>query len=241
MKKLVVFGTLLFSIVIGPISVVRAAVVSISVVDKQNQPVEDAVIEVVSVNEESSISKDSSEQIEPSTTDTSLHEVAQRNRTFIPFVSAIKVGSKVDFPNYDQTRHHVYSFSKAKPFELKLYVGRPDTSILFDKEGIVALGCNIHDYMQAYIYVGSSDFLAVSALDKSVQFDLSDGDYQLNVWHPWQLAPGLQMNLVLRKGQVLVDDTLKPDNKVELQLAIERKEKPAPPQSALQDLFEGEQ
>lgn len=147
----------------------------------QNQdgaPLQDVVVELVSKGPEITAEKLSNVAI------------AQKDRTFYPFVSAVPVGTEVAFPNLDKTRHHVYSFSPAKTFELKLYAGVPEKPILFDQTGVVALGCNIHDYMQAYLYVGESPLLAVSDASGTVAFtDLPEGDYEVHYWHPWQQLP----------------------------------------------------
>ena len=75
--------------------------------------------------------------------------VDQRDKQFIPYVTAVQVGTPVIFPNSDNIRHHVYSFSPAKKFELPLYSGVPAEPVVFDKVGFVTLGCNIHDWMIA--------------------------------------------------------------------------------------------
>ncbi|WP_196767929.1 hypothetical protein, partial [Streptobacillus moniliformis] len=71
----------------------------------------------------------------------------------MPHVLAITVGSEVRFPNRDKLRHQVYSFSKAKTFDLPLYSGHPAAPVRFDEIGVVELGCNIHDGMIGYIVV----------------------------------------------------------------------------------------
>ena len=114
--------------------------------------------------------------------------VDQIDHEFVPYVKPIYVGSKVRFPNKDNVRHHVYSFSPAKRFELPLYAGTPAAPVLFDKPGVVVLGCNIHDWMIAYIYVSESPFYAKTGADGSARLaDLPAGRYNLRVWHP-QLA-----------------------------------------------------
>ena len=77
----------------------------------------------------------------------------QFNKTFVPDVLPVLVGTQVKFPNRDQIRHHVYSFSRAKRFELPLYKGEEASPVLFDKAGVVKIGCNIHDWMSAIILV----------------------------------------------------------------------------------------
>ena len=83
-------------------------------------------------------------------------------REFVPFVTVVQTGTVVTFPNRDPILHHVYSFSPAKQFEIKLYTGKSPTEIVFDKAGVVTLGCNIHDHMIAYVYVSDSPWTAMT-------------------------------------------------------------------------------
>jgi len=195
-----VTGCLLFCV-----STMASALVQITVTDPQGQPVEDAVVELLDP-----ANKTFSQQ---------KAEVKQQDLTFIPFVSAYQTGTAVDFPNMDKTRHHVYSFSPAKVFELKLYANKPEAPVVFDQAGIVALGCNIHDYMQAYIYVGDSPFLQVTDNKGLVTFNnIPDGTYQLKLWHPWQNADWVTQQVQVKEGQTL-----------SYQLAITAQEKPKKP------------
>lgn len=124
----------------------------------------------------------------------------QRAQQFMPHVLAVRTGTAVSFPNSDDIRHHVYSFSPAKRFELRLYQGTPSEPVLFDTPGVVALGCNIHDWMLGYVYVTDDPWFAVSDEQGRVQFEgLLPGRYQINLWHP-QLAdmlsqPGGELQL----------------------------------------------
>lgn len=112
-------------------------------------------------------------------------EEDQRNKEFVPYVLPVQVGTRVHFPNNDDIRHHVYSFSPAKTFELPLYSGTPTSPVLFDKPGVVILGCNIHDWMVGYIYVSESPHFAKTGADgKATLGALPGGDYTLRVWHP---------------------------------------------------------
>lgn len=109
----------------------------------------------------------------------------QKDILFQPFVLAVQTGSEVTFPNQDLERHHVYSFSKAKRFELRLYSQDEDRSILFESPGYVAIGCNIHDNMLAYIHINDDPIRAIADEEGMVYFqDLPTGQYQLTVWHP---------------------------------------------------------
>jgi plastocyanin len=110
--------------------------------------------------------------------------VEQRNKAFIPLVSVVQTGTLVNFPNRDEIRHHVYSFSTAKRFEIKLYAGTPVDPIPFDKPGEVVLGCNIHDHMIAYIYVVDSPWFAKSDKDGAARLEgLPAGEYDVNAWY----------------------------------------------------------
>ena len=109
----------------------------------------------------------------------------QIHHEFVPFVNPILVGSAVSFPNKDNVRHHVYSFSPAKRFELPLYVGTPAQPVVFDKPGVVVLGCNIHDWMLAYIYVSESPYYAKTGADGTARLaNLPARAYTVRVWHP---------------------------------------------------------
>ncbi|HYL17374.1 MAG TPA: methylamine utilization protein [Burkholderiales bacterium] len=111
--------------------------------------------------------------------------VDQIDKEFVPYVKAVRAGSYVKFPNKDDIRHHVYSFSPAKKFELPLYSGTPAQPVLFDKPGVVKLGCNIHDWMIAYIYVAETPYFGKSEAGGRVELDsLPPGHYRVRVWHP---------------------------------------------------------
>jgi len=116
-------------------------------------------------------------------------EIAQADREFVPYVSALQTGTPVVFPNRDPIQHHVYSFSPAKVFEIKLYSGKPPGAIVFDKPGVVALGCNVHDWMIGYILVVSTPHFATTGATGAARLrDLPVGAYEVRVWHPQQRA-----------------------------------------------------
>jgi plastocyanin len=109
----------------------------------------------------------------------------QVNKEFVPYVKPVSVGSRVRFPNRDNISHHVYSFSPAKRFELPLYKGTPAVPVLFDKVGVVKLGCNIHDWMIGYLYVTDAPYFGKSGDAGRVELtDLPPGNYRVRVWHP---------------------------------------------------------
>jgi plastocyanin len=113
-----------------------------------------------------------------------MQVVDQVNKTFVPGLLPIVVGTAVRFPNHDQIHHHVYSFSPTKTFELPLYKGEAAAPVVFDKVGAVKIGCNIHDWMSGIILVLPSRHFAVT--DSSGHFVLEDvpgGTYTLVAWH----------------------------------------------------------
>jgi plastocyanin len=111
--------------------------------------------------------------------------VDQVDKQFVPYVKPIFVGSTVRFPNSDKIRHQVYSFSPAKKFELPLYAGTDAQPVVFDKPGVVVLGCNIHDWMIGYIYVSETPFFTKTGpLGTAVINDMPAGEYTVRIWHP---------------------------------------------------------
>jgi len=113
-----------------------------------------------------------------------MEVVDQVNKAFVPGLRVVVVGTSVRFPNHDQIHHHVYSFSPAKTFELPLYKGEDAAPVVFDKVGVVKLGCNIHDWMSGIILVLPTPHFAVT--DGSGRFvleNLPKGTYTLVAWH----------------------------------------------------------
>jgi plastocyanin len=113
----------------------------------------------------------------------------QTDVRFDPMVLLVPVGAEVAFPNKDKVRHHVYSFSPAKRFELKLYGRDESRSVTFDKAGVVALGCNIHDQMIGFVVVSDTPYAAKVGPDGTVKIQgLPAGGGMLTVWQPFLRA-----------------------------------------------------
>ena len=123
-----------------------AADVRATIRDAEGKPVTDAVVLAFPAKGGAAAAKAGSATMD------------QVDKEFVPRVMAIRVGTSVRFPNQDNTRHQVYSFSAAKKFELPLYAGKPASPVVFDKPGVVTLGCNIHDWMLGYIYVADTPY-----------------------------------------------------------------------------------
>ncbi|MFL6736747.1 MAG: methylamine utilization protein [Sphingomonas sp.] len=128
--------------------------------------------------------------------------VSQQNLQFHPFLTIVPVGADVSFPNFDNTKHHVYSFSPSKRFELKLFAKDQSRTVHFDKPGIVALGCNIHDQMSAFIFVADSAWTArTNAQGLAIFNDAPGAPGRVTVWHPYLRAPGGSVQQALSAGQ----------------------------------------
>jgi plastocyanin len=124
------------------------------------------------------------------------YQIAQRDLQFAPFVLVVPVGASVSFPNFDDVRHHVYSFSPVRRFELRLYAREQQRSVRFDRPGIVPLGCNIHDNMIAFINVVDTAFAARTDNAGRASFTaIPGGPVAVRVWHPYLRAPGNQLDL----------------------------------------------
>ncbi|MCT8126156.1 methylamine utilization protein [Alishewanella sp. BS5-314] len=149
-----------------------AAGLQVQVIDEQGKPVAGAVVFLESAAASAAVKPVDDARI------------VQKDKTFIPDVLVIPRGTAVYFPNEDTVRHHVYSFSAIKPFEIKLYVGTPAAPVLFDQSGVAVLGCNIHDEMIAWVvaldtpYYSRSDQQGLSRLEQ-----VPPGRYTLRVWH----------------------------------------------------------
>ncbi|HYD60599.1 MAG TPA: methylamine utilization protein [Noviherbaspirillum sp.] len=150
----------------------QAASVAVDILDSAGKPLADAAIYA------------EPESGAPASKSAKTVEIEQKGRKFLPAVTVIQTGTNISFPNNDTVRHHVYSFSPAKVFELKLYSGEPANPVHFDKPGTVVIGCNIHDQMAAYIHVVPTPYFAKSDAAGKAKLDgLPPGKYRLKAWH----------------------------------------------------------
>ena len=171
--KILVAVALLGWMALGIARVGMAAEITATVRDQANEPLADAVVVAVRAGTPAPVVRPGREVVD------------QIDKEFVPYVKALVVGSAVSFPNKDNIRHHVYSFSPAKTFELPLYIGTPANPVVFDKPGVVTIGCNIHDWMIAYIYVAETPYVAATGKPGTVKLEnLPAGAYAVRVWHP---------------------------------------------------------
>jgi plastocyanin len=143
-------------------------------------------------------------------------EIAQQTQEFLPYVTVVQAGTKVVFPNRDTVQHHVYSLSKAKKFELPLYHPGQKESIVFESAGLVTLGCNIHDWMIAYLLVVPTPWFAKTDEQGRATVEAPAGRYRVEVWHP-RLSAALVQEIALPAGDSPGRDftlALKPDRRI---------------------------
>ena len=163
---------------------VLAADVTVTVTNGEGKPAVDAVV---------AFYDGKTAELNPNATG----KIVQKNKLFNPKVTVVQTGTSINFPNEDSVRHHVYSFSPAKKFELKLYSGVPTKPLLFDQAGVVTLGCNIHDSMVGYIYVVDTPFFAKTDEKGKAILKLNDGQYNYQAWLPGQNKPGAEQKIKL--------------------------------------------
>ncbi len=150
-----------------------AEMLNLTITDSSGNPVSNAVVSAYSQNAASQTAMTSATTI----------IIDQVDKKFVNHVTPVQVGTAISFPNHDQIRHHVYSFSPAKTFEIPLYKGIPAEPIVFKQAGLVTLGCNIHDWMSAYIVVVDSPYFSTTDQQGYVSLTLPVGDYELRFWH----------------------------------------------------------
>jgi len=177
-------GALAAASAMGALSVASAGDLSVRVTDAAGRPVHDAVVTFVPAG-----------GVAPAAAKAGPYVMAQKNIKFAPFVLAVPQGATVSFPNQDKVNHHVYSFSPAQPFQLPLYGSGQTRSVKFDHPGTIALGCNIHDSMSAYIRVVDTPWFATTGDDgKVVLKDVPAGAGQIGVWQPLMDTPTHQVS-----------------------------------------------
>ncbi len=192
---------------VGAVSRLAAAgTVIVTVKDNKGAPVSDAAVYLTPLDQPPVVTAPPEPLV-----------VSQQGQEFEPYVTIVVVGSSVSFPNRDNIRHQVYSLSKAKPFEIPLSGPGTSQAIRFDQPGIVAIGCNIHDHMSAYVVVVSTPHFLKTATDGLARFgDLAPGRYRLDVWHP-RLAGETRRDLVIAANDAAtqtISVTLKPDKRI---------------------------
>ena len=188
MNPLAVLRPLAALICLGAVSATGPQQITLQIVDPAGLPLRDAVVEIAPP---------------PGAVQAFAFPqrlaMAQRNQQFVPGTLLVAKGANVAFPNLDNVRHSIYSFSKPARFRIELYGQDQTRSQRFEVAGTVALGCNIHDQMRGYIRVVSTPFAATTDLNGYGKLSgLGPGTYQITVWHPRLRGPDSEMHLTLK-------------------------------------------
>lgn len=199
-----VLAFLLGLLLVGPVARGTAATLTVAVKDAKGAAVVDAVVALIPLDA----------PVPPLAA--SPHEIVQRNQEFQSYVTVVQAGSQVQFPNRDTVQHHLYSLSKAKKFELALYNPGQAESMVFDVSGVVTLGCNIHDWMLAYLYVVPTPYFSQTVGTGEASVTAPQGRYRLELMHP-RLGTSISEEVALTDGGTLARTftvTLKPDRRI---------------------------
>jgi plastocyanin len=185
----------------------RASDFGFQVTDEKGQPVEDAVISLSPL--------DATATPAPAA---ATAEIEQRGAQFHPLVTAVQRSTTVTFPNREKKlKHHVYSLSAPKRFEFPLYDPGETESLVFDRAGVVAIGCNIHDWMLAYVVVLDTPWFTKSdAAGGGRVAAVPPGRYRADVWH-WRLPAVVSQEITISAGATATTNfklTLQPDRRI---------------------------
>lgn len=185
-------GTLLLSLCMASAG---AATLNLTALDKLGMPMGDVVISATPVG----AAIEAGAPVDAVT-------IAQDHRQFTPYVTPIRVGTSVRFPNYDKIEHHVKSFSPAKEFEIKVYESGTPPPVTFDKPGIVVVYCLLHEWMRAYVMVLDTPYFGKTDPSGAVSLNgLKEGSYVVRAWHPdmGTVKPALEQTVkIVDKGNL---------------------------------------
>jgi hypothetical protein len=138
------------------------------------------------------------------------YSLLQKNRTFIPHLQVVPVGSVVQFPNADPFFHNVFSLFEGKRFDLGLYEAGSSKAVAFSREGISYIFCNIHPEMSAVVISLSTPLYAIADADDSLQLhNIPPGDYKLQLWVegvPQSILAGLSHRIHITEGTLDIGD-----------------------------------
>lgn len=176
---------------LGAVRAPHAAELTFTVTDASGKPVSDAVLAIFDGKS-------------PPSNPGATGKIVQKNKQFNPSVTVIQTGTEINFPNEDSVRHHVYSFSPAKKFEIKLYSGVATNPIVFDKAGVVSLGCNIHDSMVGFIVVVDTPYFAKTDANGNATINVPSGAVTYQIWPVGKLKFALE-----QKYKIEGNDTVK--------------------------------
>ena len=195
--------------------VLTAGNLTVTVRGPKGEPVADAVVSLVPLDRPAPAAGPQTESV----------EVAQEDEQYQPYLTIVRAGTRVEFPNKDRIQHHIYSASETKKFEKPLYAPGAREAITFDRPGVVALGCNIHDWMIAYVVVLDTPWFARSSAAGTASLTgIPAGRYRIDVWHPRLIGADrkpvrspISRELAVTDGAAVTDSftlTLAPDRRI---------------------------
>ena len=154
---------------------VEAATLTATMTDKAGAPMPDVIVYATPIGSTPL----------PAATNADPVTISQEGMQFTPYVTAVRTGTAIRFPNYDRLEHHVKSFSPAKQFEIKIYESGTPPPVVFDKTGVVVIYCLLHEWMRGYILVLDTPFFSKSDLTGTGSINgLKEGMYEIRAWHP---------------------------------------------------------
>lgn len=118
--------------------------------------------------------------------------LVQKNRMFMPHLLVVPVGSVVSFPNEDPFFHNVFSYFNGKRFDLGLYEAGKSKDVIFSREGVSYIFCNIHPEMSAVVLALSTPYFATADQDENLRLEnVPAGEYEVHVWIEGLTQPDL--------------------------------------------------
>jgi plastocyanin len=194
MKATVLAALVTTLLAAGSSTAAHAAGIIATVFDKNNAPMADAVLYAVPLGGAKL----------PPLNPKAAASVAQEKSEFVPYVTVVRTGTPVTFPNRDKHEHHLKSFGPAKEFEFKVYNAGTPQAVVFDKPGNSVLVCYLHGWMRAHVHAVDTPYFAKSdAAGAATLADLPAGDYEFHAWHPDMLGPPQVSKISLKQDQQL--------------------------------------
>lgn len=131
-------------------------------------------------------------------------EILQQNKGFVPYVGTVQAGSTVTFSNHDDITHHIYSVTGSQRFSFNLRADEVTPEMVIEQAGVIAMGCNIHDWMSGYLLAVDSPYYGTTdALGRAV-IDVGDaGSYRIVTWHP-QVEKSVQKIALLPTAETVI-------------------------------------
>lgn len=124
--------------------------------------------------------------------------ITQKDLTFLPGLLPVRTGTRVEFPNLDDTYHNIFSFSPPKRFDLGRYRAdeKPVPSVLFDAPGLVTLRCDIHEHMRALILVLATPHFVMTDVNGNFRLTgLPAGRFVVKAWLNSKTTKELPVNV----------------------------------------------